>query len=348
MRILILLAKKPDPATDEMAKRNEIPYPEYLALQEKTNAMLWDFHDVEKSSHPLVRMARKQSPHFALAMLGFVNRHSFDHIYCTGEDVAFPMSMLMKSVFDYDRITAVIHNGGRKLGGILFPIIGSRVFRNIICLSDYQQKVLVETAHLPAHKVHCFPQWIDDSFYSPDKSEIKTSSYILSVGKESRDYSTFMKAMKNSPFRAVVVASGWAPHSGFQAADSIHNTENILVESTSLTYPELRDRYAGAKIVVASINSVTYAAGVTSICEGMAMGKPIIATASPGIIDYVKDGTSGFIVPVGNPQAMHDAIDKLWNDEELCAKMGAHNRQWVETSLSTRRFVQRTAGLFGL
>jgi rhamnosyl/mannosyltransferase len=39
------------------------------------------------------------------------------------------------------------------------------------------------------------------------------------------------------------------------------------------------------------------------------------------------DGTTGFVVPPGNPEAFANAMRILWHDDVLCAKLGNQARQ---------------------
>ena len=53
------------------------------------------------------------------------------------------------------------------------------------------------------------------------------------------------------------------------------------------------------------------------------MGLPIIATDIRGCRQVVDAGTSGLLVPVGDPAALAAAIGRLVDDERARASMGA-------------------------
>jgi hypothetical protein len=347
-RVLMLLAKKPDPETEDQARRGEIPFPEYIAVRDRCAATLWDFHDVERSTHPLVKAARGRGERYGLAMLGFVHRKEFDHIYCTGEDVGFPLGMLMRGVGDLGRITSVIHHGGTRKRLAILRGLGPRVWRSLICLSADQRRVLTEDARVPGHQVVQLPQWIDTRFYDPERATAEVERCAFSCGQESRDYPLLEEAARGIDLRFRVKASGWAPGAGFKGAEKTASGTNIERIEARLSYGELRDCYAGAQFIVVPVENVRYAAGVTSICEAMAMGKAVVATASPGVVDYVRDGETGFLAPCGDAPALRRAIEKLAGDEALCRDMGERGRRWVTEEMSTWRYAERAAGLFGL
>ena len=355
MRILILLAKDESDGVAEASKRGDMPRPEYTVLQDALHADRLDFSHVRASTHPLVRLARAVSLHTGLAALGFLKRRQFDRFYCTGEDIAIPFAFFMLGVGAVGRITAVIHNGGTRSRRVLFRVLPHRVWHHLICLSREQYRVLVEDLRLPVDRVTQCPQWLDTTFYDPAVTSDPTNTrpddptgYVFACGRESRDYDTLQQAAHglNIPFH--VVASGWSPKAGFASTDSIKTGSNIVVEAGGLSYRELRARYHRARLVVVPVREVTYAAGVTSICEGMSMGKAIIATSSPGTRDYVHDGESGWVVPVGDVEALRHAIVTAWNAADSLTRYGARNRAFAIATLRVDLYAASVARLMGV
>ncbi|MFO0590949.1 MAG: glycosyltransferase [Polyangiaceae bacterium] len=347
VKTLLLLGKAPSADSVSDADAGRIPRIEYIELARALGATILDYHDVARSTHPAVVLARRQGPKWGLAALGTLQRHAFDRLYVTGEDVGLPLAMMLHGTAHYGRTTVVVHNGGTPKRRLLLRALGHAVWRDVICLSERQRHVLVDEIGLPAHKVHAFQQWIDERFYRPPAPDIE-GDYVFACGRESRDYPLLQQAagsLPHVPFRAV--ASGWAPHAGFDPADNLYPTTNLRVEH-NLSYLALRDAYAAARFVVVPVANVDYAAGVTGICEAMAMGKAVIATASPGVADYVRHGESGLVVPLGDAPALRAAIAALWADPARCAQMGRHNRAWVERELSVTQYVSRVAGLSGI
>jgi len=56
--------------------------------------------------------------------------------------------------------------------------------------------------------------------------------------------------------------------------------------------------------------------------EAMQLSKPVIATRSGGPEEIIVDGQSGILVPVNDPPAMAEAIDKLLSNPELMETIG--------------------------
>ena len=344
-RTLILLAKKRRPDLVPRIAAGEEPRVEYLQLAARLRADLLDFHAVELSSSLFVRACARLGLRWGLAALGLLRRNEYDHLYATGEDVGIPLALFLRLVRCGGKLTVVFHNAGTPKRLRLLRAIGSRPFRHCICLSSEQLRVLTHDAGIPAAKVTRLHNWIDHTFFRPSAS--RDGDYILSVGMESRDYPTLQAAAVALPYPFRVVASGWSPGAGYAAADGISASHNVTIER-DLSTPQLRALYDGCRVVVVPLKRTTYAAGVTSILEAMAMGKAVIVTASPGILDYVKDGLSGRLVPVSDPRALERTIRELWENPSVTAAMGAHNRAWIERIINTDAYVDEVAALLGV
>jgi glycosyltransferase involved in cell wall biosynthesis len=346
-RTLILLAKAPAEGTPDKADAEVLPRSDVSEMIRILDAKLLNFNDSARSTHPLVKLARSRGPYWGLATLGVLHRHEFDNIYVTGEDLGMPLAVLLHATGAYGKTTVLIHHGGTAKRRVALRALGHRVWRNVICVSERQRDVLVNDVGLPGHKVHPFRQGIDETFFRKLPSDAPLGEYVFSCGRDSRDYPTLLDAASGLPIPFRIVASGWAAHAGVRQAKNIESTSNVLVER-GLSFAALRDAYARARFTVFPLDKVDYAAGVTGMCEAMAMGKAVIVSASPGVADYVKHGVSGLVVPVGDARALREAIERLWADPVLTEQMGQHNRRWAEEEMTVTHYAQRVAGLFGV
>ena len=59
-----------------------------------------------------------------------------------------------------------------------------------------------------------------------------------------------------------------------------------------------------------------------TILEAMALGRPVVATAVDGTRDVVRDGETGFLVPVDGDGEMESAIVQLLQDPSLTERLG--------------------------
>jgi len=85
-----------------------------------------------------------------------------------------------------------------------------------------------------------------------------------------------------------------------------------------------------------------YREGVPRITqEAMAMARPVITTDAPGCRETVIDGENGFLVPVRNPDALADAMERFILQPELIERMGRASRRIAEERLDVHKVVAR-------
>jgi len=96
-------------------------------------------------------------------------------------------------------------------------------------------------------------------------------------------------------------------------------------------YSAMPDVYAAARFVMLPVEKTwQYSAGTTVALEAHAAGKAIVAASAPGMRDFVIDGVTGFLVPVGDSTAMRKALARPWHDPRLAADMGRAGPAHVE------------------
>lgn len=61
--------------------------------------------------------------------------------------------------------------------------------------------------------------------------------------------------------------------------------------------------------------------------EASSMGVPTVATAIRGCREVVRPGENGYLVPVRDPAALAEAIDRILRDPPLAARLGARARE---------------------
>ncbi len=59
------------------------------------------------------------------------------------------------------------------------------------------------------------------------------------------------------------------------------------------------------------------------VVEGMLAGRPVVATRAGGVPEIIADGTTGFLVPPGDAEALARAIERLRADPALAARVAA-------------------------
>ncbi len=77
--------------------------------------------------------------------------------------------------------------------------------------------------------------------------------------------------------------------------------------------------YSAAEMVIMPSHYESF--GMVAL-ESMACGTPVIASLVGGLIDLVKDGVTGYHVPVDDPTALSNCIAALLKDKALRYRMG--------------------------
>lgn len=81
-----------------------------------------------------------------------------------------------------------------------------------------------------------------------------------------------------------------------------------------------------------------------ALLEGMAMGRPVVATRVGGIPELVRDGVDGFLTPP-DPGALAAAMLRVLRDEELRRRMG-DNARVRASEFGWERVVRETEGVY--
>jgi glycogen synthase len=64
-----------------------------------------------------------------------------------------------------------------------------------------------------------------------------------------------------------------------------------------------------------------------AVIEGLAMARPVVATAVGGVPELIQHGVNGLLVPPGDRAALLDALKRLIGDEALRARLGQRGRR---------------------
>ncbi len=80
--------------------------------------------------------------------------------------------------------------------------------------------------------------------------------------------------------------------------------------------------------------------------ESLAAGTPVVATRVGGVGDVVEDGVDGLLVPVGDIEAIANALERLARDPDLRTRMGQSGRERVIPRYRVDRLVDDVDKLY--
>lgn len=82
------------------------------------------------------------------------------------------------------------------------------------------------------------------------------------------------------------------------------------------------------------------------VLEGMAAGKPIIATNSGGTVEQIVNGETGILVPMNDPDEMANAIIYFISNPDAAGAMGKNGKKRLTELFSIKRMVQETEQVY--
>ena len=161
---------------------------------------------------------------------------------------------------------------------------------------------------------------------------IKGHKYLVSAAKR------IIKEFRNTVF--VFVGDGYLSSRLERQAESVGVRKNIIFTGWRKDAVEILDLFD--ILVLPSLNE-----GMGKVLvEGMALGKPIIASNVGGIIDLVRNGENGILVPPGDSDALGEAILQLLKDKNLSEKLGKNGKAMVYPEFDASVMVKQIEDLY--
>jgi glycosyltransferase involved in cell wall biosynthesis len=104
----------------------------------------------------------------------------------------------------------------------------------------------------------------------------------------------------------------------------------------------LREFYRNAAVVVVPLVNVDFPAGITALLEAQACGRPVVVSASKGILDALEPG-SVVVVPCNDPAALRTAVLQLIERPGDAARLAERGREGVLRDRTLAKWVSRIA-----
>ena len=142
-----------------------------------------------------------------------------------------------------------------------------------------------------------------------------------------------------------VTLAGWIDDS----PDSIGQAELDAMIASGIDYlghlDDVRPALAQCSVYVLP----SYREGTPrTVLEAMATGRAIVTTDAPGCRTTVEDGVNGFLVPVRDADALHEAMRRFVDAPALAAKMGAQSLRLARERFDVERVNQAMLDHAGL
>ncbi len=331
----VLVMADVDAVLGRLRGESESPRQDFVELARALHADILSFSDTAHGSLVTQVLARTAGPAVALDWLAFRKRGSV--YFVTAENIAIPLALLLKFrrgamlSFIGHRITTA-----RKRWTLGLFRLFNQVHR-MFCYSQPQERVAVERLGVPAAKVRRIAFQVDEKFFTPAEPPMPVRG-VVSVGRELRDYPTLFQALGDMEIPVTVVdSSPWSRRADQTASRRIPT--NVTLRG-GLSSAELRELYRDAAVVVLPLQNVDWPAGVTSLLEAQACGRPVVISASEGILDSLDPGAA-VTVPCGDAQALREAVRRLIRNPAEAEAIGRAGRASVLRGRTLDQFVAR-------
>jgi len=184
--------------------------------------------------------------------------------------------------------------------------------------------------------VHCDPVKVK-KLRSGDHSGRKA---LINVGRKdpSKDYKTLYKAI-GLVYQDYKKLAFWQIGSNEYLPEKIKADQNLVLTSTDkISQEELSNYYHASNIYISSSCSESFG---KVLIEAMAAGLPVIATETTGSKEIIKNGENGFLVPIGDSDALAKKISFLLNDPEKAKEMGQAGRKIVRGKFNQEKITKK-------
>jgi len=84
----------------------------------------------------------------------------------------------------------------------------------------------------------------------------------------------------------------------------------------------------------------------SSLLDAMASRLPVVATRTGGIPEIVIEGQTGLLVPPKEPEALAEAIIKLYRDRDLAARLAGQGYEFVHKGFSAAAMAEKVLALY--
>ena len=326
-----------DAVLKRLNAERESPRQDFAEQARALDAEVLSFSDTTRDSSFTRWLARRAGPAVALAWLAYRRRGSF--YFVTAENTAIPLAALLK--FRRGATLAFIgHRITTPQKARVFRAL--RLFRQVgvmFCYSRPQERFARERLGAPEEKVRRISFQVDERFFTP-APQPGPGRGVVSVGRELRDYPTLFDALDGTDVPVTVCAS--SPWSKREDQTSGRRMPPNVTLRKGLSSEDLRELYRGAAVVAVPLMNVDWPAGVTSLLEAQACGRPVVVSASSGILDSFDPG-SVVTVPCGDAAAMRAAIQRLIANPAEAEALGRAGRESALRDRTIDRFVARIA-----
>ncbi|MBV9174934.1 MAG: glycosyltransferase family 4 protein [Chloroflexi bacterium] len=248
--------------------------------------------------------------------------------------------------------SAVTDHGlqGSLWGGLL-----PRLFDVFLAVSAYSAREL----GAPPDRTRVIYGGADPARFFPDQSIDRQGALFVGRLTPHKGVDRVLAALPARASLRIVGSTGHDPRLPErdypQLLQQLAATRNVHFLGTAAD-DQLPQLYRSASVfVLPSVERTCYGRSIRvsellglSVLEAMASGTPVIASRVGGVPEIVTHGETGYLVPPGDVDALHDALARLLADTALARRLGANARETVLERFTWRKVAERCLDAYAL
>ena len=259
--------------------------------------------------------------------------------------------MLFAAVYDTKTRLFTFHNiPGLTAGGFRKPLY-CFAFKMLhftpVAICDFIRNAISKEYRLSIQEIPCVYNGVDKRSFSPQSSphenrviEFVTTGILYYIKNHRLLIDAFALAEAKHPdIRLNILGDGELRGELEQQIADYRLEEKISILGITDHVAEYLNQ-ADIYVMSSNLEGLPIA-----VLEAMACGLPVITTEAGGVVDIVKTGENGFVVPVGDSGALSEAMIQLIENGELRRAMGEASRKRA-VKLDLKNCVEKYQSLY--
>ncbi len=318
------------------------------------------FHEVEMEDYPLF-----EHPPYSLALAVAIDdtarKESLDLIHVHYAIPHATSAWVAREMIASERdlpIVTTLHGTDITLVGLhpsfrsitRFSILRSQ---GLTAVSEYLKAETVRDFQVDSERIDVVPNFIDTEVWRPGKEPCHRStlapggekivmhiSNFRPVKRVEDVVEVFARILKKVPARLVFVGDGPERPRAVHRAEELGLRSQVVFLGKHASVDEL---IACADVLLLPSENESF--GLAAL-EGMASGAPVVASRVGGLPEVVEHGVSGFLLPVGDVDAMAEAAVEILSDPRMHTRMAEAGRRRAEECFSAASVVPRYEAIY--
>lgn len=231
--------------------------------------------------------------------------------------------------------------------------------RRVVCVSETAKRHLMQSWNVPADKLIVLPNAVDVHRFQPDPnlgaqtraslSLTAAQPLLVFVGSfyQWHDVPTLLRAFarvqKDRPDARLLLVGDGAERGRMTTLAHDLGLGEAAHFTGFVSHAEVVRYVNAADIAVVPVPQMEQEMWLSpmKLFEYMAAGKAVVASALGQIVDVLRDGENGLLVPPGDEAALAEAVSRLMTDVSLRERLGWQAREDAVRYHSWEQYISR-------